>query len=223
MTALNKLTKKLGYSFQNSALLERALTHRSFSGINNERLEFLGDAVLNLAIAQELYLKFSKTEEGDLTRFRAALVKGETLAQVAEQFNLGDYLYLGGGELKSGGFRRPSILADALEAIIGAIYLDSNFEQCQQLIRLWFADRIANINHSTEQKDAKTALQEFLQANKFALPSYELQRMGGSDNEPIFYVECRVKGIEYQSTGQGNSRRQAEQMAAKSFLEYLKK
>lgn len=221
MKELSALCRKLNYSFNNQKLLEEALTHRSVNSVNNERLEFLGDSLLNFIIAGELFLRHSSATEGELSRQRANLVKGETLADLAQEFNLGEYLRLGIGELKSGGFNRKSILANALEAIIGAIYLDSNIEQCQECVVSWYATRLERYSSIGSLKDAKTRLQEYLQAQKLSLPEYEILETEGDAHEQIFHVKCTVHGLSHTTQGSGTTRRSAEQEAAEKFLEIL--
>ena len=221
MTAEN-LGTFTGYQFRRKELLEQALTHRSFSrNLNNERLEFLGDSILNLVISNHIYLQFDGASEGDLSRIRASLVKQETLAEVARGIGLGDHIRLGGGELKSGGFRRDSILADALEAILGGIVMDSGFEACRNSIQRLFADRVSQLSAGDELKDPKTRLQEYLQSRKLELPDYEVMEMTGHAHNQQFIVECRVKGVQQPVGGKGSSRRQAEQAAAESMLAQL--
>lgn len=219
--SLTSLQKKLGYSFQNSALLEQALTHRSCKGQHNERLEFLGDAVLSMVIADALYQHFPKTREGDLTRMRASLVKGVTLAEIAKELELAPFLRLGPGELKSGGSRRESIQADAVEAILGAIYLDSGIDACRDRIMTWFGSRLTSIQPGV-QKDSKTLLQEFLQGRRLALPHYEVIDIQGEAHEQTFTVRCVVDGMS-PVQAVGSSRRKAEQDCAQLILEQLKK
>ncbi len=217
------LCRKLGYSFQNPDLLKSALTHRSIRGANNERLEFLGDAILNCVIAAALFHQCPRANEGDLSRLRAQLVKGETLATMAQEFDLGSHLHLGAGELKSGGFRRKSILADALEAIIAAIYLDNgmNMDVCQERILHWFSSRLDTVADTLGQKDPKTCLQEYLQARKIQPPVYVVLSVDGEAHQQTFHVECRVENMTYVTEGIGSSRRSAEQIAAKKYLEGL--
>ncbi len=217
----NRLQKNIGYTFKDSANLKLALTHRSFTKIHNERLEYLGDAVLGLVIADELYERFPKQPEGKLTRMRSSLVKGDTLAQLALEFDLGDFLLLGSGELKSGGFRRSSILADAVEAIIGAIYLESGLDVCKPLILSWFKSRIEKLNPDAHPKDAKTLLQEYLQGNKLPLPLYSVSKIEGKDHNQNFTVECLVTSLGKAVIGRGSSRRKAEQNAAQAAYEKL--
>lgn len=215
---LARLTKKLGYQFNDPSLLVQALTHRSAKGAHNERLEFLGDSILGFVIAEALYDKFPKHDEGDLTRMRSSLVKGVTLAKVARNFNLGECLILGPGELKSGGHRRESILEDAIEAIIGAVYLDSSIERCKTLILSWFDKRLADIKPGNEQKDPKTRLQEFLQGRKIALPTYEVIDTTGQSHNQEFTVRCETSVTNKVVIAKGTSRRKAEQEAAQQIL-----
>jgi len=215
------LYKRLGYTFAEEANIVKALTHRSASKQHNERLEFLGDAILGMVIAKGLYLRFPKQPEGKLTRMRSSLVKGDTLAEVAREFDLGELLLLGPGELKSGGFRRDSILADAVEAIIGAIYLEAGMDKCEALVLKWFAPRINALDPEAVSKDDKTRLQEYLQSNKLPLPLYEVTEIKGKSHDQTFYVECNVEGLKNALVGKGNSRRRAEQRAAKQAFEKL--
>lgn len=216
-SSLASLQKKIGYQFQTPALLEQALTHRSYSAHHNERLEFLGDSILSFVIAHSLYQKFPKTREGDLSRMRSSLVRGETLATIARQFELGDFLSLGPGELKSGGFRRESILEDAIEAIIGAVYLDAGIDVCQDLILSWFEERLSEIKPGLEQKDPKTQLQEYLQGRKLPLPNYTVIATYGQAHNQEFTVSCEVVDMQ-PVVAKGTSRRKAEQKAAKDIL-----
>jgi ribonuclease-3 len=218
---LDILITKLNYQFNNPILLKAALTHRSVPGNNNERLEFLGDSVLNCVIATALYQRFPQAKEGELSRLRANLVKGETLAKLAQEFELSHYLRLGAGEIRSGGAQRESILADALEAVIGAIYLDSNFDICKSLILSWFDPRL-NAVASTDLKDPKTELQEYLQAKKYPLPNYAIVEITGEAHAQFFHIQCQVAELSLISEGHGRSRRKAEQEAAKNLLELLK-
>ena len=218
---LNTLCKKIGYEFNDLSLLETALSHRSIGKKNNERLEFLGDSVIGYVIAEELYQRFKKENEGKLSRYRSLLVKGDTLASIARQLELGQFLKLGGGELKSGGFRRTSILADAMEALIGAITLDSNIEKARQCILTWYKERLDNIK-SLDLKDPKTRLQEFLQAKKYGLPQYKIISVNGQEHAQIFQVDCYVKELGLTITAEGSSRRAAEQKSAELMLEKVK-
>lgn len=214
---LAALGRVLDYQFRDSALLKTALTHRSAAASNNERLEFLGDSILNFVIAEALFERYPKAREGDLSRLRASLVKGDTLAEIARLLHLGDYLHLGGGELKSGGFRRPSILADALEAIFGAVYLDSDFATCRALILHVYQDRLADLPPAGELKDPKTRLQEILQAQGQPLPVYNVIEVSGAAHEQHFTIECTLDD-ERSTVADGSSRRQAEQAAAQKAL-----
>lgn len=218
---LRPLIKALGYDFVDQSFLGLALTHRSCGSKNNERLEFLGDSLLNCMIAEELFQQFPKAKEGQLSRLRARLVKGVTLAEIAREKNLGDYLRLGGGELKSGGFNRDSILADAVEAIIGAIYLDSNFETCRERVLSWYRSRLDDLSLDDTHKDAKTRLQEFLQSRGSSLPIYNLTKVEGESHEQTFYIECEADMLDSSTVGHGGSRRIAEQKAAAAALKKL--
>ena len=216
-----KLIRILGYHFQDESHIVRALTHRSAGGGHNERLEFLGDSVLNFVIAQALYERFPDAAEGVLSRLRASLVRESTLAEISRDLNVGDYLHLGSGELKSGGFRRGSILADALEAIIGAVLLDGGFDACKLFILSLYKDRISNVDPQDNLKDPKSRLQEYLQAHKCPLPDYRVLSVEGDPHEQVFQIECVIEGLETGTVGVGKSRRKAEQLAAKLALEQL--
>jgi len=209
----------LGYAFKNPTLAEQALTHRSRSSRNNERLEFLGDAVLGTSVSSLLYTRFTKLDEGDLSRVRANLVKQAALAEIAQKLNLSQHLRLGEGELKSGGFRRPSILADALEAVLGAVYLDGGFETAQAVIHRLYEPIIKSIDPQTIGKDAKTLLQEFLQAHKLALPTYSVVATHGAAHSQQFEVACEIAQLAVNVQAAGASRRAAEQTAARLALE----
>jgi len=212
-----------GYQFTQQDLLEQALTHRSYSrSSNNERLEFLGDSILNLIISKHIYLRFTDADEGDLSRLRASLVKKETLAQVAKGIGLGDHIHLGGGELKSGGYRRASILSDALEAIIGAVYLDSGYEQAETTVLRLFETQLQGIDESANLRDPKTQLQEYLQAHKKDLPRYQVEQTSGKSHDQVFTVSCKVSELDIQTKGKGSSRKKAEQQAAQKVLDQLK-
>jgi ribonuclease-3 len=216
-----ELARGLGYEFRNPELLHQALTHRSAGGRNNERLEFLGDAILGFVIAEALYVQLPGASEGELSRMRASLVKRETLAEVARDLGLGDHLELGSGELKSGGFRRDSTLADALEAIFGAIYLDSDFPVCKARILHLFAARLESLPSAAALKDPKTRLQEYLQSRHITLPEYEVLESHGKDHSREFVVMCRVDELGILHHATGNSRRRAEQEAAAGVLAKL--
>ena len=209
---------QLGYEPRDEALFRAALTHRSASGPNNERLEFLGDAVLNLVVAHHLYAAFPAAAEGDLSRLRARIVSGEPLAEVAAALALGEALQLGSGELKTGGFRRQSILADALEAVFGAVYLDGGLAAAEGVIARLFQPRIAALPAPDELKDAKTRLQEYLQSRGFMLPRYTVERVEGEAHAQTFHVSCEVPALRLAAEGSGSSRRRAEQEAAERIL-----
>ncbi len=215
---LSRLERKLGYSFKDQDLMILALTHRSFAGRNNERLEFLGDAILNFVAGEALFERFPQAREGQLSRLRARLVKGETLAVLARGFELGEYLRLGSGELKSGGFRRESILADALEALIGAIYLDAGMDAARERVLDWLSGELDGLTLIDTNKDPKTRLQEFLQARACELPRYEVVDIQGEPHCRTFMVECQVALLNEKTLGQGGSRRIAEQVAAAAAL-----
>lgn len=219
--SLDILCRDIGYQFDNLKLLETALTHRSVGAENNERLEFLGDSILSYIISDELYHRYPAADEGRLSRLRASLVKGETLAELARNLRLGDYLRLGSGELKSGGFRRASILADAFEAVLGAIYLDSDIKRVKTLILTLFDQKLASVSLKTTLKDPKTRLQELLQAQQKPLPEYRVESIEGKAHEQQFRVSCRIEGLEQLTTGVGSSRRKAEQAAAIEALKLL--
>ncbi len=218
----DKICALTGYQFRQADLLEQALTHRSYSRqLNNERLEFLGDSILNLIISNHIYKRFGAADEGDLSRIRASLVKEETLAEVARRIGLGDYIYLGGGELKSGGFRRASILADALEALIGAIYLDSDYIQTETAVLHLYRERLENIDADANLRDPKTRLQEYLQAIKNSLPCYQVEQTTGKAHDQVFTVSCKLVDLDMQSNGTGSSRKKAEQQAAQKILDSI--
>lgn len=218
-----RLEKALDYRFGQPELLRQALTHRSHSSPHNERLEFLGDSVLSCTVATLLYKRFPTLKEGELSRLRASLVRQETLADMASDLHLGDELRLGEGELKSGGFRRPSILADALEAVFGAIYLDADFAVAHAVIAALYASRIEQIDPHDAGKDAKTALQEWLQARRHPVPHYTLLATHGDAHAQEFDVACTIPSLGVEAQGSGGSRRNAEQQAAQSALEKIRK
>lgn len=217
------LQRKLGHSFAQAPLLQQALTHRSHSIPHNERIEFLGDSVLNCCVAHELYLRFGELKEGELSRLRAGLVRQETLADLAQGLDLGVYLRLGEGELKSGGFRRPSILADGLEALIGAVFLDGGFVAAEEVIRGLYASVLDRLDPLTLGKDPKTLLQERLQARRIALPQYAVVATQGAAHSQVFEVECQIAPLAIRTTGFGASRRIAEQEAAQLALAQMEK
>lgn len=212
--SLRQLQERLNYQFNSEALLTRALTHRSHGQSNNERLEFLGDSILNFTIASLLFEGLKKEDEGDLSRIRASLVNQQTLADLSTALGISEVLRLGEGELKSGGFRRPSILADALEAIFGAIYLDSDIQAAQEVIGRLYKPLIENVDFKTAGKDNKTLLQELLQAKRLALPKYVVVDTRGAAHDQEFVVECRIEDLSIVTEATGHSRRQAEQSAA---------
>jgi ribonuclease-3 len=217
---LQQLAKRLGHDFHDLGLLRQALTHRSAASTNNERLEFLGDSLLNFLIAEALFKSHQQLPEGDLSRLRAHLVKGETLAEIARELDLSDYLILGGGELKSGGYRRTSILADAVEAIIAATYLDAGIEACRELVMQLYDVRLKQVDPKKMGKDAKTRLQEWLQKRKAPLPSYEVLSVTGPAHNQTFQVACIVAG-QPPFDAEAGSRRKAEQLAAEKALQAL--
>ena len=217
------LEERLGYGFQDQRQLQLALTHRSHGATNNERLEFLGDSILNFTIAEALYRQFPDAREGQLSRLRALMVKGDTLAEIARDFELGDYLHLGEGELKSGGFRRASILADVVEAIIGAVYFDASMEVVKALILRWFGERLQNLSlESTATKDAKSILQEWLQGRKHDLPTYDVIAVEGELHDQSYTVKCTVSVTATATEGTASNRKTAEKMAAEAMLNVLK-
>jgi len=217
---IEKLSQSLGYNFKNTELLEEALSHRSIGNRSNERMEFLGDSVLNFVIASSLFDQYPDCDEGELSRLRAYLVNGEILAELAKELHVGEYLYLGVGEVKSGGYRRTSILSDALEALIGAIYLDSGIEICKKQILKWYDKRLLKLP-LIAPKDPKTRLQELLQARKLSLPAYTIISTKGAAHAQIFYIECKVEGVDSITVGSGSTKRKAEQNAAELLLKEL--
>lgn len=219
--SLRHLSARLGYEFRDAGLLRRALTHRSAGPLNNERLEFLGDAVLDLVIAEELYRRFPSASEGELTRLRALLVKGKTLSKVAHELDVGCCLFLGGGELKTGGQHRDSILADAVEAILGAIYLESGIDSCRSRIHDWYRDRLDALSVHTEEKDAKTRLQEYLQYLGKPLPVYTVIGTEGQPHDQTLTVSCVVQGLSEPVVARASNRKQAEKRAAQLALNML--
>jgi ribonuclease III len=216
---LSPLESRLRYEFRNAELLRQALTHRSHSSTHNERLEFLGDSVLNCAVAALLFQRFGKLDEGDLSRVRANLVKQQSLYEIAQALNISEGLRLGEGELRSGGFRRPSILADTLEAVLGAVFLDGGFDAAQTVIKRLYVPILDHIDPRTLGKDAKTLLQEYLQGHKIALPTYTVVATHGAAHNQQFEVECTVPKLDVKVSGSGASRRAAEQAAAKKALD----
>jgi ribonuclease-3 len=219
--AIEALQRALDYRFQCVELLEQALTHRSAKGAHNERLEFLGDSVLGFVTAALLYAQFPKASEGQLTRLRAQLVKEKTLAEIARELELGELLRMGGGELKSGGYRRASILSDALEALFGAIYLDGGIAAAEHSIKQLYQNRIQSLSLESALKDSKTRLQEWLQSRKQALPDYQVTKEEGQDHNKVYWVQCHVKSHSLTTEGNGSSRRKAEQQAAAKMMKLL--
>ena len=221
-TVVTRLIKALDYDFKNQQLLIEALTHRSASSNNNERLEFLGDSILNFVIAAELFKRYPDSPEGDLSRLRANLVKKDGLVLIARDLSLGEYLTLGSGEMKSGGHRRDSIQADAVEAIFGAVYLDSGFEACQQLILRLYQNQLNNAPDPATLKDPKTRLQELLQGRKLALPRYEVLDISGKSHQQTFLISCLIDELSIVTEAKASSRRKAEQKAALKAIDELK-
>ncbi|HBK57576.1 MAG TPA: ribonuclease III [Xanthomonadales bacterium] len=215
------MTEAFGHRFGNPELLREALTHRSAGGGHNERLEFLGDALLNLFIAEALFERHPRADEGDLSRARAELVRESALAERARRLALGDHLRLGPGEMKTGGWRRDSILADGLEALVAAIYLDAGFEACRAVVLPWFEGGLAGPISGERLKDAKTRLQEWLQARRLTLPEYQLLATHGDEHDKTFVAICRLERPAHSAQGEGSSRRAAEQAAAEAVLEQL--
>lgn len=220
---LDEFEGRIGYRFAERRLLQSALTHRSSGEANNERLEFLGDGLLDFLVAELLFESFPTQPEGDLTRLRADLVRQESLHSVADSLELGNYLSLGEGELRSGGRRRPSILADAFEALLAAIYLDGGFNAAREFVRRCFAERVSRLDPVRDGKDAKTRLQEFLQAQRQPLPSYRIVSTDGEAHAQVFEVSCKLEKPRMETKGRGRSRRIAEQAAAEAALRQLER
>ena len=214
ITNINSLVDVLNYNFKDPGLLIEALTHRSAGAKNYERLEFLGDSIVNFVIADKLFSMYPQYPEGDLSRLRASLVNKDGLAMIARDLNLGEYLILGSGELKSGGFRRDSILSDTVEAILGAVYVDGGFELSRSLVLRLYKDQLANMPDPATLKDPKTQLQELLQSRKFSLPVYEVSEISGKAHNQMFSVTCSINELNIKSSGRAASRRKAEQLAA---------
>lgn len=219
--AHQRIQQHLGYAFSRIELLQQALTHRSFNAKNNERFEFVGDAILNYTIAKMLFDAFPKLTEGELSRLRANLVNEGVLAEIALEMNVGDGLYLGTGELKSGGFRRPSILADAVEAMFAAVSFDADFATAEKVIRHLFASRVKSVDFKNQGKDNKTTLQEALQARRLALPKYRIEEQIGTANDSRFVISCDLGELGFICKAQGASRKTAEQEAAAEALKWL--
>lgn len=219
----DELSNRLNYQFKDTNLLRLALTHRSYNEQNNERLEFLGDAIVNFIIAEVLYQKFPQSQEGELSRWRATLINRDTLALLARKFDLGSHLFLGPGELKSGGNQRESILSCAMEAIIGAMYLDNGFDTAKKAILGWYEPLLQSLTNAADHKDPKTVLQEHLQGLRKPLPVYVVEAIEGEAHQQVFVVSCQVIGYDEKATGKGTSRRRAEQDAAEQMLGIMKK
>lgn len=221
MASFESLYKKLGYAFKQETHIKAALTHRSYSANNNERLEFLGDSLLNFIIAHALYERYPTASEGELSRLRAHLVQEDSLADLAKKIGIGPFLQLGMGELKTGGAERASLLADALEAIIAAIFLDSHFDIAQQFVLNIFHEKLTHTSLKINMRDSKTTLQEYLQSRKHSLPIYEIVHIAGESHQQIFTIRCFVKSLKKETIGKSTSRRKAEQEAAKLLLAEL--
>jgi ribonuclease-3 len=217
------LARRLGHAFTDPQLMRQALTHRSHGGADNERLEFLGDGILNCVVAVLLYESFPRIDEGGLSRLRARLVRQESLALIAQNLGLSDHLLLGEGELKSGGFRRPSILADTLEALVGAVFLDAGFEAARRVVGSLMGDAIADLDPKAEDRDPKTRLQEVLQSRRISLPVYRVLATRGAAHEQQFEVACEISTFQISAVALGSSRRAAEQLAAEQALQQLKR
>lgn len=215
---INEIYEKLNYTFQDPQLLKIALTHRSKGGDHNERLEFLGDAVVNFVIAEILYQQFPKASEGDLSRWRASLVNRETLANLAKKFDIGRFLLLGQGEQRSGGSERRSILSCSMEAIIGAVYLDAGFDVAYEKIEEWYDALLQSLSSVANHKDPKTLLQEYLQSRRLSLPVYKVEKVEGEAHQQTFTISCTIEGVKEKTYGTGTSRRRAEQDAAQLML-----
>ncbi len=218
----DELSRILGYQFNNPALLKLALTHRSSPDANNERLEYLGDSIVNFVIAEALYHQFPRAQEGDLSRWRATLINRDTLGEMARLFNLGRYMFLGPGELKSGGSDRLSIISCAMESIVGAVYLDGGFEKIKSCLLRWYEPWLTALTSTTNFKDPKTMLQEILQSRHMHLPLYKVDSVEGETHQQVFTVSCEIDGFSQITKGSGSSRRKAEQDAAEAMLEKIK-
>lgn len=223
MTSFPKLTERIGYVFKDPSLLELALTHRSSNPIHNERLEFIGDGLVNLIIGEALYHAHPHQPEGELSRWRASLVQRETLADIGKQWQIEHDIQIGPGEKKTGGHQRPSTLANAVEAIFGAIYFDAGFETTKKIILSTYGSRLEILNIEKIQKDAKTLLQEWLQAKHYKLPRYQLMATTGKDHDATFKIACAIDELHLKTLGEGSSKRKAEQNSAQSMLTLLKK
>jgi ribonuclease-3 len=220
MSNIESLQSRIGYSFKKRPLLKQALTHRSYSADHSERLEFLGDAVLDLLISTWLYQDYPYLSEGELSRIRSNVVCKDVLAQIANNLDLSSFIYLGMGELRSGGANKNSILADCIEAILGAIYLDAGLDKGMEVVKLWFADHIKE-NIKTKQKDSKSKLQEYLQGNKMSAPKYLLEKVEGNAHQQIFTVECIIHELKISKTAKATTKKEAEQLAALEIIKSL--
>lgn len=218
---MTELQQELGYQFSNQNLLRQALTHRSFAADNNERLEFLGDAVLGMVIAEYIFIHFPDAREGQMSRLRSQLVKGETLALIATELKLTEYLRLGAGERKTGGQYRESILENTLEALVGAIYLDADLDAAKACVLRWLQSRLTNLSLDENSKDPKSSLQEYLQSEKYDLPEYQVLATSGAEHEQCFTVACEVKALGLSATAKASSRKKAEQAAASAVFKLL--
>ncbi len=219
---LQRLQQRLGYEFKTPKLLQLALTHCSHGATNNERLEFLGDSILNFVIGEALFKRFADAREGQLSRLRSQMVKGETLAEIAREFELGECLILGEGEMKSGGQQRDSILADTVEALIGAIHTENDFETCRSHVLRWYSGRLNALTIDTTAKDPKSQLQEYLQGLRKPLPEYQVIEAAGESHAQIFTIECKVALLKQSVRAQASNRRDAEKLAALEILRLLK-
>jgi ribonuclease-3 len=215
------LEKKIGYCFKNKTLLKQALTHRSFCVTHNERFEFLGDSVLNIVTTEMIYHRYPEASEGDLTRLRSRLVKSETLSMIAGEFNISDYIFMGAGELASGGLQRLVVWADTLEALIAAIYLDSDWATVKQIVLSWYQHHSVLLSLGTLEKDPKTQLQEYLQAKQLSLPVYTLMSQQGPVHDQIFHIRCVIPAMGLETESTGKTRRGAEQTAARLAFERI--
>ena len=218
---LQRLCRDIGYHFKSEALFLTALTHRSYKGANHERLEYLGDSILNFVIAAQLFKQFDSATEGQLTQLRANLVNGKALAKLAKQFSIGELVRLGRSELRSGGHCRDSILADTLEAVIGAIYLEAGLETISECILVWYKELFASLSLDQVLKDPKTQLQEYTHAKKLNLPEYKVLSITGKEHDQTFEVSCVVADVGELTKGEGSNRRSAERVAAKAMLTLL--
>ncbi len=218
---INKFQKNIGYYFKNNNLLCLALTHKSANSQHNERLEFLGDSILSYIITKKIYECFPVLDEGEMSRIRSTLVRGDTLVKMAKKLKLGEFILLGTGELKNGGYYRESILANTIEALIGSIFLDSNIKTVEKIVLYWYKDRFNNISTIEKQKDPKTSLQEYLQERNLPLPEYLVVKVCGKIHSPQFLIHCLIKNFKSPIVGSGYSIRKAEQDAAKEALKIL--